>query len=680
MFIDKTRILILICTFILALPLAVADDNEDMDELDLFFEEEELIEIASNQLQSADKAPAIVSVITSSEIRKSGARNLYDVLQRVPGFGASISRYGLMQTEVRGISTINSEKVKMLIDGHSVNDVLYNSSSWGFNQISLDNIKRIEIIRGPGSALHGSNAFVGVINIVTKNAEDIDGLIITASGGSFDTKRINVQVGKEFNQVDISYFADVMKTDGPAQKVSPDAVGNSGKTNLHKQNIDTGLKIKFNDFTWNTRYINRDESAYIGMLSALGDDNDFKSTHLYSELSYTHEFNENLSVSASGFFDKISKNNYVELLPEGTPFFNPADGSLLWTYVDGMIGNPSGKSEIIGAEFQLDYMPINSHLLTLGARAEKHDLYDTKHATNFHPLTFVPLPSVQDNTAIGNFIDASKTTRNIIALYIQDVWSVTDAVDITVGVRHDQYSDFGGTTNPRGALVWQLFDNWDFKALYGTAFRAPTFTELYNANNPVVEGNNDLDPETMKTTEFSLGYNANNIDARATYFNNVVDNVIKPSPIKNQNEGGIEVQGVELEADWRLDNIARFYGNYTFQDAEDSDTGNAIPDVSRHKANIGADLSLTRYFDVNFNLFGSSSRPRADGDDRPGLPKYKLLDMAIIGKSFYPGLELRASIFNLLDEDYVDPSLPDGVPNDHPRAGRSFMLDVTYRL
>jgi len=162
-------------------------NNEAIDELELFFDDEELIEIASNQLQSADKAPAIVTVITGKEVRKSGARDLYDILARVPGFGVSISRYGLMMSEVRGIKTINSEKIKFLIDGHSVNDVLYNSFSWGFNQISLDNIKRIEIIRGPGSALHGSSAVVGVINVVTKDAEDIDGVIVTAGGGEFDT-------------------------------------------------------------------------------------------------------------------------------------------------------------------------------------------------------------------------------------------------------------------------------------------------------------------------------------------------------------------------------------------------------------------------------------------------------------------------------------------------------------
>jgi len=654
-------------------------NNEAIDELELFFDDEELIEIASNQLQSADKAPAIVTVITGKEVRKSGARDLYDILARVPGFGVSISRYGLMMSEVRGIKTINSEKIKFLIDGHSVNDVLYNSFSWGFNQISLDNIKRIEIIRGPGSALHGSSAVVGVINVVTKDAEDIDGVIVTAGGGEFDTQRINIQVGKKFNNYDMSYFFDAIKTDGPQRSVSPDAIGNSGMTNLRNQRIDTGLKIKYQDFIWNSRYINRDETGYIGMVSALGDDNVFKSTHFFSELNYTKKISNDLSFSATGFVDLISKDNFVELYPEGFDLHLPT-GEFLWTYEDGMKGNPNGKSRIVGAEAQVDYLPMDNQLLTVGARFEKHSMHDIKHISNFDPATFIPLTSLQDNSKDGNFLDTSNLKRYVAAFYVQDVISITKEMDITLGVRHDQYSDFGGTTNPRAAFVWRLLRHWDIKALYGTAFRAPTFTEQYNDNNPVIKGNDNLEPETVKTAELSLGFKFNNFLARTSYFHNTIDDKILPDPILIRNKGGAKVQGIEFEGELRWNNIARLYGNYTFQNAEDNDTGTVLPDVSKHKANAGADISLGRYLDINFNIFKMSSRPRAAGDNRSPVPGYNLLDIALIGKSFYPGLEIRASIFNVLNEDYVDPSLPDGVPNDHPRAGRSYMLDVTYRL
>ncbi len=626
-------------------------------------------------MQTADKAPAIVSVITAEKIRKSGARSLYEVLQRVPGFGVSMARYGKHMIEVRGIKTIHSEKIKMLIDGHSTNGVLDNSFTWGPDSLSLNNIKRIEIIRGPGSALHGSNAFVGIINIVTNEAEDIDGVIITAGSGNFDTKHVNVQAGKRFNNIDASYFIDVYDTNGSHRTVSPDVIGRTGNTDLKLRRLETGLKIKYKDFSWNTHFIDTQRGAYIGALSILGDENKFDNQDFFSELNYSHSINEDLVVSATGFIDKVSRGNYLELYPEG---FTPFTGTS-W-FDDGMIANPSGKETILGAEVQLDYKTKENHLLTIGARAEKHELSDAKAVSNVHTLTGAPLDSVQETTHLGGWIDESKANRNIVALYLQDVWSVTETIDMTLGVRHDNYSDFGGTTNPRVAFVWQFLQDWDLKALYGTAFRAPTINELYIKNNAVVKGNENLNPETMKTAELSLGFNKENLQARATYFNITFENKILPDPIINENKGGADVQGVELEAELEIYDVARFYGNYTFQDAEDSETGKALPDVSRHKANIGADLSLGRYLNVNFNLFGSSSRPRAEGDGRPALKKYSLLDIAIIGKSFYPGVELRASVFNVLDENHVDPSLPDGIPNDHPRAGRSFMLDVTYRL
>ncbi len=652
-----------------------------MDELDLFFEEEELIEIASNQLQSADKAPAIVSVISGSEIRKSGARTIHDVLRRVPGFGTSLHFYGKKMIEVRGIKTEHSEKVKLLIDGHSANGVIYNSFTWNLDNLSVDNIKRIEIIRGPGSALHGSNAFVGVINIVTKNAEDIDGLIVTASMGNFDTKKINVQAGKRFDKLEVSYFIDAFETDGPQRTISPDIIGNSGLSDLSGQKLDTGLKLKYSDFSWNTRYANYNRDIYIGIISALGDENDIDTNSLFSELSYTHNIDDNMTVSAKGYIDSEWRDNYFEIYPKGYPPFLGTP----W-YDDGFIGNPSGKSRILGSEIQLDYKTVNNHLLTLGARAETHKLYDTKHLTNFDPVTGAPQASVQDNSANGNWIDEVNAHRNIIAVYLQDIWSVTETMDMTLGVRHDNYSDFGGTTNPRAALVWQVLEDWDIKALYGTAFRSPTFAEQYIANNPTIKGNDDLKPETIQTTELSLGFKKDNLQARTTYFNNSLKDKILPvaSPgttqREYQNKGGADVQGVELEGEWKWQDIARLYANYTHQDAEDSETGNALADVAKQKANVGVDVSLGRYLDVNLNLFATRSRPRADGDTRGPVPGHKLVDMTVIGKSFVPGLELRASIFNLLDEDYVDPSSLGGVINDHPRAGRSFMLDITYRI
>ncbi len=100
-------------------------------------------------------------------------------------------------------------------------------------------------------------------------------------------------------------------------------------------------------------------------------------------------------------------------------------------------------------------------------------------------------------------------------------------MNLTAGVRHDQYDDFGGTTNPRFGLVWNFLKNGDLKLLYGQAFRAPNFLELYNQNNPAAEGNPNLDPERIKTYEISLGYRLGGSYAmNANYFYNDINDLI----------------------------------------------------------------------------------------------------------------------------------------------------------
>lgn len=158
-----------------------------------FFRTDRLLLTATKRNIPVRKAPAIATVITQDEIRYMGARNLRDVLKTIPGIGVSRNEFGIFMYEVRGIRTQLSEKILVMIDGHTVNKSIITGSALYriFDDMPVKNIKRIEIIRGPGSALYGANAFVAVINIITRNAVDISGVELTGGGGSFDTGSIN---------------------------------------------------------------------------------------------------------------------------------------------------------------------------------------------------------------------------------------------------------------------------------------------------------------------------------------------------------------------------------------------------------------------------------------------------------------------------------------------------------
>ncbi|TAK09104.1 MAG: Plug domain-containing protein [Candidatus Manganitrophaceae bacterium] len=153
------------------------------EEMRFFEQEAHQLSIATKHLQTVREAPAIATVITEQEIRNMGARNLLDILRRVPGFGTTIGHFGRSEFEIRGIKSLNSERVLFLIDGILVNEAVHGGLAMAMMKMSIDNIKRIEIIRGPGSALHGSDAFIGVVNLVTKQGGDMNGVAVSGGGG-----------------------------------------------------------------------------------------------------------------------------------------------------------------------------------------------------------------------------------------------------------------------------------------------------------------------------------------------------------------------------------------------------------------------------------------------------------------------------------------------------------------
>ncbi|MEE9614806.1 MAG: TonB-dependent receptor, partial [Thermodesulfobacteriota bacterium] len=136
---------------------------------------------------------------------------------------------------------------------------------------------------------------------------------------------------------------------------------------------------------------------------------------------------------------------------------------------------------------------------------------------------------------------------------------------------------------------------------------------------------------------------------------------------------------IEAELERTFRDGSRVYANYTFQEPEDRETHRRLPNVAKHKANVGADLAITEYLNANLNVFWSDERPRVTGDPRDALAKYTLVDLTLIAKDFAGGLELRLSGHNILDEDYEDPE-DMSVPGDLPRDGVSVIGEVLYRF
>ena len=655
--------------------------SETAEELLLFFEEEELV-IATRRPTPVQKAPAIATVITAKEIRNMGARNLMDVLKMVPGMGISRNEQGFFLLEVRGISTVQSEKVLVMIDGHALNKNYAGSAfSYLLDYLDVNNIRQIEILRGPGSALYGNNAFVAVINIITKNAEDIEGITATVAGGSFDTQKYNLLLGKTFeNGLKIFSSVDYWETNGPNIRIAKDRLSGTpfttapGDADTGFNAIDVFLKASYKNLTYRGHYLANDRGAYIGFGNALTDDNSIKFENYWHELRYSLPITDKFSSALKIYYDYYEQDSSLEAFPEG----------FAGSYPDGMIGGPKVKDRTIGGEIQFDYDLTDTNHLLAGVVYEKMKQYDVKHITNFDPNTAAYLGSIQDISSWGNWNKDAR--RSILAAYIQDEWGIRNDLNLTAGVRYDHYSDFGDTTNPRIGLVWNFLENADLKLLYGQAFRAPNFVELYNDNNPVVMGNSALNPEEIKTYEASLGYRfSDQLRIDLNYFNNDINDLIvrdtSTSPATYSNLGGAEIDGIELVLSGNYSDENYWKIIYSYQDPGDADTGQRIAYVPLQRAGAGINYGLSRYIISHIDVLWTGERSRPAGDTRNPVADYTTVDLTLTLKNFYRTLEIQAAIHNLLDEDYEDPDLSGAsqfIPDDYPRAGTSVMLSIMY--
>lgn len=670
-----------------ASPLPAESSSSTEKELLLFYEEADLF-TATRRTTSLRKAPAVATIISADEIRNMGARNLLDVLKTVPGIGISITEFGGYMIEVRGIRTSLNEKILVMIDGHSLNKNFIGSALYNVAEIlPMENVKQVEVVRGPGSALYGNSAFVATVNVITRTAEEINGVEVKTGGGSFDSYKGNIVGGGTFGEdLTISGSMDYYRTNGPQLPVEADTLAGTGFSlapgtpDLAQKQTDGFLKIGYGDLLLTGHYLTRSKKPFIGLASALTDGSLDKVDNYWGEAAYHLPLRETLSTSVKVYYDHYAQDPSVMIFPIG----------FLGLFPEGMIGKPLVKNRTIGGELQTDWDVTDDHHLIAGMSYEDMHQYDVAQLANFDPLTGAPLPSLQE---VANWNKDAR--RRILAMYLQDEWQPLEQLNLTAGVRYDHYSDFGDTVNWRGGVVWNFLENADLKLLCGQAFRAPNFQELYNINNTTIVGNPNLKPEKIKTYEAALAWRHSSLFAAdINYFYSTIDDLIgwdtTTTPAVNANIGKAETQGVETgihgaygtDLEWRL--------TYAWQDPRDAHTNRLLPYVPSNRASASVNYAPVKYLNLHTDVLWTGRRPRSEADTRPEMPSYTTVDMAVTVKNFFRTLEIQATVRNLFDQRYNDPDTSGGnvnflgtgpkVPGDFPREGISAFVTASYRF
>ncbi len=673
--------------FTLALTTALLPNTWAQDEdLASLYGDEEFVSIATGSMKPITKAPAVASVITAEDIKAMGATTLDQALETVPGLHVSLSTLNRLDSvySIRGIHSGFNSQVLMLMNGVPF-PFLYTGGHPILFRLPVSAISRIEIIRGPGSAVYGADAFAGVINIITKDAREINGTEIGGREGSFDTHDLWLQHGKTWDDWELSFSLEWQKTDGDnGRKINSDYQtlldqqdGTSaslapGSLSTRYDVIDTHLEIKRKEWklrlwNWQMNDAGQGAGAYQALDSEGGQDTD-----LYlADLSYHNEnLGQDWDFTANLHYLYHNTESTLYLLPPGT------DG-----YPDGLIGKPEGTEQQTGLDLSAVYSGQAHHRLRFGTGYTYQEA-STRETKNYGSgVTSGVLTDVTDTS----YIYMPDSSRKLWNLSLQDEWQFAPDWELTSGVRYDDYSDFGGTLNPRMALVWSTRHNLTTKLLYGRAFRAPSFSEQFAVNNPVTLGNPDLDPETIDTLELAFDYQPT-LDMQTalslfTYkakdlieFVNSGDDTYTAQNARNQNG-----YGFEFETTYKVSQSLQIKGNYAWQHSEDADTGSRIADAPGQQLYVNADWDVLPNWSLNPQVTWVGDRKRDADDSRSDIDDYILVDLTVHRDRAFGFCDLTLSIRNLFDEDASEPS--NGIiSEDYPLEGRSIWAEMRYRF
>ncbi|NRF69901.1 TonB-dependent receptor [Aquincola sp. S2] len=680
---------------LLLLPAAAVQASED-EELALAYGDQSTISLATGMRQPLRRAPAVATVITAEDIAAMGATDLDQVLETVAGLHINVAPSARNTLYViRGVFSLQTPQVLVLQNGIPLTVLLTGGRGNLSGLPAVENIARVEILRGPGSALFGADAFSGVINIITRGAGELPGTQVAARAGSFGSADAWLRQGGSAGGVAWAAFAKLARTDGLRRTIESDAQTRNdrlfgtqaglapGPVTATADALDAGLELAWQQWRWRALYKLRDNvGTYGGLGSALDPIGRGRGARLVTDLGWSAP----ASAGSDWSFDaNVSWVHFAQRFPVPARIFPPGTRFPTGVFVHGMFGAPEVSERSLRVQAHAAYAGWNGHALRLGVGYENLHMYMARDTNNFrYTASGIPIPN--DPVRLTDLPFIYPQRREVLYAFVQDEWHLHPDWTLTAGVRHDQYSDAGGTTNPRLALVWDATVDWTVKVLYGQAFRAPTFSELYATNNPIAHGNPALRPETTRTVEAVSSWQATpdlqlTLSIYSYRMRDIARTVPNPSPAPGttyMNTGRQHGKGFEAEAVWDATRQLRLSGHLSVTRAVDPATGADVGNVPRRDVFLRADWRIGRWrLDAMLNHI--ADRRRARGDARPPVPDYTTLDLTLSTDRSARGWFAGAALRNAFDEDVREPNLAPGlIANDLPQAGRTLTLQIGY--
>lgn len=678
----------------------VVDPFDEPDEADLFRMEEQIITVASRYAQTVREAPAIVTVITDDEIRQRGFRTLADVLRSLPGVYVSTSPEGRSLGWFRGVVAADNNKTLLMVDGVPWYDGVY-THAWIDEYIPLSMVKQVEIIKGPGSAIYGTNAFSGVINVVTYRPEDLEGPYVRITSGTaaryefsaVAAERATVR-GRELSAM---AYARGLTSDGDGLDVTPrDRRNVSGSRPI--RSLNAGLDLRVDD--WTVRFdhvdyrhtyftLEQDDLLDVMLQSSdeyfLGYRDDFLSVRYDAQLGRDVTLSPQVQLQQ---YDDPGQYAYVIGWTESLDDEGNTSIDLLSTLVET---HKKTRRYAAGLDYQARLRGAHTNVGGVGVEGvQVLALYDEQFDNGSH----------EPVRPRGFQAPTGETIFDLYA-YTQHTWRALYWLELTGGVRADynlQAEYF--FPSPRLGVLVVPSTAVTTKLLYGRAFRAPTVRELLVEVQPdedgfyaFTQGNLALVPEKIDTAEAELTWTPlDAVTVRGAGFASVVSDVIDKSIERDQytNRGSAVIVGGEAEL--QVD-VGPIDGAVSYAHTRGTTDGKRVYEFPPHMAHGRLTWSPVDRLYVTGMADWYGARPRSEWSPDAGLvdgPPFGLAHVAIATDTLNDRLRVDLSVRNILDTQhqtlvYIDDAnavsgTDPKYPNDIDGEGRMFVVGLEADL
>jgi outer membrane receptor protein involved in Fe transport len=627
----------------------------DLDSLSI----EELMQVrvvgAALHPQSLQDAPASVTIITAEDIRKYGYRTLAEALSAVRGFYLTNDR-SYQTIGVRGFSLPGDydSHILVMVNGHNMDDNIFGYMLYmGDNfPIDMNLIKQIEIIRGPSSALYGSNAIFATINIITKSPDEAGPLALTADIGSFGEKKAQIVDTASFGSAQVLFSGSVYNTSGENPLFFP--AYNTPQNNYGEAVNMTG------------------EKGY-----------HFFSTLVWRNWTVTAAFSgdsniQPISWGPTIFNDRGTRNDDQRNFIDAAYERQIGGGTLRWrAYYDsfhyegrGDYALPNGavednrQSEIgnwIGSQLTYRVRPFFAGDITVGAEGSIDiQAFLTNYDVSPAPVTYL----------------STNHPDRLLAFFAQDEKQLSERWRLDLGLRVDKSAIHPDFVSPRAALIYQRWA-WTLKFLYGRSFLSPSAFQLFYGDGIADAANPALRTESADTVEVDaerkLGKRMNlQASAYGYRLHDFLVGVYLPDGLlQYQNTPGIRAEGIELEVNGRPASWLEATASYALQRSRDD--GGILDNSPEHLAKLRFAAPLGRKFDLSSSMQYESSRWTLAQNS---LKPLYLADFTLTSKHLLREFDVRLGLRNAFNTGYSDPIALSPIVDTMPQPGRTFFVEM----